>query len=76
MVGKLRLNTLFMLFREPVNFGNILPLYNFALVMLNYYILQEVLTGSFNANYTFVCTPLRKESTDENELKVSIVYVI
>nr|NP_001029014.1 polyunsaturated fatty acid elongase [Ciona intestinalis]AAV67802.1 polyunsaturated fatty acid elongase [Ciona intestinalis] len=61
----------FMRKRAPVDFGLFLPGYNFALVALNYYILQEVVTGSYGAGYDLVCTPLRSDSYDPNEMKVA-----
>nr|CAB3242222.1 polyunsaturated fatty acid elongase [Phallusia mammillata] len=61
----------FMKNRSPVDFGLFLPAYNFALVALNYYIVQQALTGSYNAGYSYVCTPLRKDSYDPNEMKVA-----
>ena len=57
--------------RNPVDFGLLLPGYNFALVALNAYIFKEAFVGSWNAGYSYVCTPLRSDSYDPNELMVS-----
>lgn len=59
--------------RPPVEFGLLLPAYNFALVALNYYIVHEVLTGSYGAGYSYVCTPLKNDSYDPNEMKVKFL---
>uniref|UniRef100_H2YG74 Elongation of very long chain fatty acids protein n=1 Tax=Ciona savignyi TaxID=51511 RepID=H2YG74_CIOSA len=61
----------FMRKRKAMDFGLFLPAYNFALVALNYYILHEVVTGSYRANYSYICTPLRSDSYDPNEMKVA-----
>ena len=53
-----------------MEFGLFLPAYNFALVALNFYILMETFVGSYNAGYSYVCTPLRSDSHDTNEMMV------
>jgi len=57
--------------RSPISFGVFLPIYNFLLVFLNYYILHLVFTGSYAAGYSYICTPLTKDFDDVNERKVA-----
>lgn len=62
----------FMEKRPAYDFGLFLPAYNFALVGLNYYILHLVVTGSYAAGYSYICTPLTKDFDDLNERKVAL----
>lgn len=58
--------------RKAYDFGILLTVYNFALVGLNYYITKEILSASKAAKYSYVCTPVKHDSYDPNEIRVFI----
>jgi len=62
--------------RDPFDFGYFLPAYNFSLVALNYYILHLTFIGSYQAGYSYTCTPVTKELENPHENKVMLgVYL-
>lgn len=61
----------FMKNRKPYDFGLFLSAYNFALVGLNYYIMKELISASAAAKYSYICTPVRHDSYDVNEMRIA-----
>nr|XP_039253978.1 elongation of very long chain fatty acids protein 4-like [Styela clava] len=61
----------FMANRNPYEFGMLLSAYNFALVGLNYYIMKELISASKAAKYSYICTPVKHDSYDPNEMRIA-----
>ncbi|XP_062407538.1 elongation of very long chain fatty acids protein 4-like isoform X1 [Sardina pilchardus] len=56
--------------REPFQLRKTLIVYNFSMVLLNFYICKELLLGSRAAGYSYLCQPV-SDSKDVNELRIA-----
>ncbi|KAI1892307.1 hypothetical protein AGOR_G00131990 [Albula goreensis] len=56
--------------REPFQFRKTLIIYNFSMVILNFYIFKELFLGSRAAGYSYRCQPVNY-SNDENEVRIA-----
>ncbi|XP_076846268.1 elongation of very long chain fatty acids protein 4b [Brachyhypopomus gauderio] len=56
--------------REAVQLRKTLILYNFSMVLLNFYICKELLLGSRSAGYSWLCQPVNY-SNDVNEVRIA-----
>ncbi|KAI4904589.1 hypothetical protein NFI96_007279 [Prochilodus magdalenae] len=57
--------------REPFQLRKTLIIYNFSMVLLNFYICKELLLGSRAAGYSYLCQPVNY-SDDVNEVRVRL----
>ncbi|XP_016097894.1 elongation of very long chain fatty acids protein 4-like [Sinocyclocheilus grahami] len=61
---------LYMQNREPFQLRKTLIVYNFSMVLLNFYICKELLLGSRSAGYSYLCQPVNY-SNDVNEVRIA-----
>ncbi|XP_036405411.1 elongation of very long chain fatty acids protein 4b [Megalops cyprinoides] len=60
----------YMQHREPFQFRKTLIIYNFSMVILNFYICKELYLGSRAAGYSYRCQPVNY-SDDVNEVRIA-----
>ncbi|XP_075244176.1 very long chain fatty acid elongase 4-like [Convolutriloba macropyga] len=56
--------------QKPFQLNRFMVVYNLALVALNFHIFKEIVIGSWNAGYSYICQPI-KYSFDAHELRVA-----
>lgn len=56
--------------RQPYTLRKTLIVYNFSMVVLNFYIAKELLLGSRAARYSYLCQPVNY-SNDVNEVRIA-----
>ncbi|XP_064847275.1 very long chain fatty acid elongase 4-like [Oncorhynchus masou masou] len=56
--------------REPFQLRKTLIVYNFSMVILNFYIAKELLLGARAAGYSYLCQPV-SYSNDVNEVRIA-----
>ncbi|TNM95049.1 elongation of very long chain fatty acids protein 4-like isoform X2 [Takifugu flavidus] len=56
--------------RQPYTLRKTLIVYNFSMVVLNFYIAKELLLGSQAAGYSYLCQPVNY-SNDVNEVRIA-----
>ncbi|KTG41415.1 hypothetical protein cypCar_00045656 [Cyprinus carpio] len=61
--------------REPLQLRKTLILYNFSMVVLNFFIFKELFLAARAANYSYICQPV-DYSDDPNEVRIQFHVTI